>query len=276
MQNSPTMLSRAVHGRLPHFYSQKTALLRSAASQKQEAQQKCIQEQLRELLRGTAQPVAVITASMPPSSHKIAQAILSTQALHHGATVSSFTSIAMDPYPLITFALRIPSRMATTLNITANSTSSAPAADAPAQMVINILSSTQAKHALMFSRPDLHPTPFADPDIIFKLSDEGLPVLEGSLGALSCRLVGRGIPLHDMESLVSVSNYGRTSAYWGDEGSKIAAGRKERRDLAVFKDGFASSELFIAQVLRIEASAPVMPLIYFRRKFTSCVPSHPN
>jgi len=145
-------------------------------------------------------------------------------------------------------------------------------------LVINILSSTQSKHALMFSRPDLHPTPFANPDITITLSDEGLPVLEGSLGALSCRLVGQGIPLHDMEYLASVSNYGRTSTNWDDKGGQIAAGHKGRQHSAVSNNGIPSSVLFIAQVMRIEASAPTaaMPLVYFRQKFTSCDPSCPN
>jgi len=270
------MLSSVFHRCLPRFHSQQaTAAIhpRCVTSQPQ-VQLQCIQEQLRELFRGTAQPVAVVTALMPPSSSKIAQPVASTQALHHGATVSSFTPIAMDPYPLVTFALRIPSRMTTALDIAANSASSAPAIDAPAQLVINILSSTQSKHAFMFSRPDLHPTPFADPDIIFKLSEEGLPVLEGSLGALSCRLVGQGIPLHDMESLASVSNYGRTSMNRNDEGGQIAARHKGKQHLAGLKDGIPSSVLFIAQIMRIEASASTaaMPLVYFRQKFTSCAP----
>jgi len=274
------MLSSVLHRCLPRFYSQQAtaAVHPKYAAFQPQAQQQCLQEQLRGLFRRTAQPVAVVTSFMPPSSSKIAQTVTGTQALHHGATVSSFTPIAMDPYPLLTFALRMPSRMTATLNLAANSALSAPATDVPAQLVINILSSTQSKHALMFSRPDLHPTPFADPDIIFKLSDEGLPVLEGSLGALSCRLVGRGIPLHDMESLASVSNSGRTSTNWDDEGGQIATGHKGRQHSAVLKDRIPSSVLFIAQIMRIEASASTaaMPLVYFRQKFTSCAPSSPD
>ena len=99
-------------------------------------------------------------------------------------------------------------------------------------------------------------------------------MLEGSLGALSCRLVGGGIPLHDMESLASVSNYGRTSINWDDEGGQIAARHKGKQHLAVLKDEIPSSVLFIAQIMRIEASASTaaMPLVYFRQKFTSCIP----
>ncbi|KAJ3568996.1 hypothetical protein NP233_g5356 [Leucocoprinus birnbaumii] len=208
----------------------------------QQQSQKCIREQLRELLRETAQPVAVVTAFMPPSSP---HSTPSTKALHHGATLSSFTSIAMDPYPLVTFALRIPSRMANTLNLAADS---AATHNTPAQMVISILSSTQAKHALVFSRPDLYPTPFTDPDIPYTLSEEGLPVLEGSLGAMSCRLVGRGLPLHDMNALIRASDpgmeYTGAQSYW-DENSRSSP--LPGRDSTTMTKGAVVSELFIAQ-----------------------------
>ncbi|KXN86716.1 hypothetical protein AN958_09707 [Leucoagaricus sp. SymC.cos] len=260
------MLPRISHC-TPRFYSQAVAVLtkfhtptqhHTVSKRPQQQSQKCIREQLRELLRETAQPVAVVTAFMPPSSASSQQTTnrssLSVKALHHGATLSSFTSIAMDPYPLVTFALRIPSRMATTLNLAA----SLPQNKTPAQMVINILSSTQSKHALAFSRPDLYPTPFTDPDIVYTLSQEGIPVLEGSLGAISCRLVGRSMPLHDLEFLTSAEEEGR------------------RR--AALKKGAVASELFIAQVTRVEAlaSTPMLPLLYHRKKFTSCIPCPPD
>ncbi|KAF9443238.1 hypothetical protein P691DRAFT_797570 [Macrolepiota fuliginosa MF-IS2] len=198
---------------------------------------------------------------------------LGSQTLH-GATLSSFTSIAMDPYPLITFALRIPSRMATTLNLTASSPSLSTQSDSPAHMVINILSSNQSKYATAFSRPDLYPAPFTDPDIAHTLTEEGLPVLEGSLGAMSCRLVGRGLPLHDMEFLSDTEDprieAGAMDTLWG-----AARTRNASRTLA---KGAVASELFIAQVTRIEAlaSTPILPLLYHRRKFTSCIPCPPE
>ncbi|KAJ7173457.1 hypothetical protein C8R46DRAFT_1215399 [Mycena filopes] len=71
---------------------------------------------LRSLLRETAQPVAVVTSFMSPdASHRSGENDHS-KPMFHGATLSSFTSIAMDPVPLVTFALRIPSRMASSLN----------------------------------------------------------------------------------------------------------------------------------------------------------------
>ncbi|KAF5362091.1 hypothetical protein D9756_002702 [Leucocoprinus leucothites] len=290
------MLPRISHYylRIPSFhrlYSQAATAAavtnQSSASQpqqeiphNQQQSQKCIREQLRELLRETAQPVAVITAFMPPSSpYKTGQPSMSANALHHGATLSSFTSIAMDPYPLVTFALRIPSRMATTLNSAATSASSPPTTEVPAQMVINVLSSTQAKHALTFSRPDLYPMPFTDPDITYTLSKEGLPVLEGSLGAMSCRLVGRGLPLHDMDRVSGrEAELGGSNSYWGEETGRAFDSRLEERGYVTSKKGAVASELFIAQVTRVEAlaSTPMMPLLYHRRKFTSCIPSPPD
>ncbi|KAJ6621453.1 hypothetical protein B0H10DRAFT_987053 [Mycena sp. CBHHK59/15] len=69
----------------------------------------------------------------------------------------------MDPLPLVTFALRIPSRMASSLN--------SPPLHSAADMVINILSANQAHIATAFSRPDLHPHPFSTTPYI--LSQEG-------------------------------------------------------------------------------------------------------
>ena len=136
-----------------------------------------LKHDLRELLRETAQPVAVVTSR-------------SFGTTFHGATLSSFTSIAMDPYPLVSFSLRIPSRMATSL------TSSYLTSPKVSYMVINILSAAQADVAVRFSRPDLHKDPFVSTP--YHLTEEGLPVIEGSLGALSCTLVTRSWPLQPL------------------------------------------------------------------------------
>ena len=73
-------------------------------------------------------------------------------------------------------------------------------------------------------------------------------MLDGSLGALSCKLVSKAIPLHNLDFLRS-----------GD--SKGAVLRKE--DVA--------SELFIARVLRVESTSErTLPLVYYRRSYTTC------
>ena len=236
-------------------------------------QRRTLKEHLRMLLRDIAQPVAVITSFMPPTDSingftKVTtnQERLNT-AKFHGATLSSFTSIAMDPYPLVAFALRIPSRMATTLTSLSSPSTFQPANSTPANlyahMVINLLSASQALEAVKFSRPDLYPAPFATPAgtdaTKFSLTKEGLPVLHDVMGALSCKLVTGPIPLYDLE------HFGA-----GLPGSKARE--------PVLGEGDVASELFIAQVVRVENVETLssgkwertLPLIYHRRGYTSC------
>ncbi|KAJ7230407.1 flavin reductase like domain-containing protein, partial [Mycena pura] len=201
---------------------------------------------LRALLRETAQPVAVVTSFMPSdASIRTGEDNSNDQPIYHGATLSSFTSIAMDPIPLITFALRIPSRMASALNSSLSSS--------PSDMVINILSSHQASIATGFSRPDLYPHPFRTTP--YFLSSDGLPIIRGSLGAFSCKLVSKGLPLHDVRLLQER--------------------RFDKPPDELPSNSQAVSELFIAQVMRVEVTDPVaegqnLPLLYHKRTFTSC------
>ncbi|KAF5316780.1 hypothetical protein D9619_006521 [Psilocybe cf. subviscida] len=209
-----------------------TARATGSGRETQEGTQRKLKDDLRALLRDVAQPVAVVTSFMPsgndaPFTSKAPGAVANEAGAgentsqvegsrYHGATLSSFTSIAMDPYPIIAFALRIPSRMATSLSsLVAPSASSrtrtpssatppfSPPPLYPSHMVINLLSASQASEAITFSRPDLHPTPFLNPTnpngVKYTLSPDGLPVLRGAVGALSCKLVGPPIPLHDLD-----------------------------------------------------------------------------
>lgn len=182
--------------------------------------QQDIQRDLRALLRETAQPVAVVCSKS------------------HGATLSSFTSISMAPTCMVAFSLRIPSRMAVALKEN-------PAAD----MVINILSAAQDHTAVQFSRPDLHPTPLLSvpntPNV------DGLPIIDGSLGALACRMVAvhpLGGDVNDMENLTEKN---------------------------------ITSELFIARVVRVEVPKPAahgdealqkLPLLYHLRSYCTTGP----
>ena len=204
------MFTRAVTTRTP---TRKVIphVIRHARSTHQDEGPK-LKHDLRILLRNVAQPVAVVTTFMRGAA--------ATSSTFHGATLSSFTSIAMDPYPLITFALRIPSRLAISLASQDPSSS---------HMVVNLLSAQQASIAIKFSRPDLHPQPFDS--VAYKLTEEGIPMLDGSLGALSCKMVSKAIPL-------------------GREG--------------------VGSELFIARVLRVESMCErTLPLVYYRRRYTT-------
>ncbi|KAG9223955.1 hypothetical protein CCMSSC00406_0004429 [Pleurotus cornucopiae] len=227
-------------------------------------QSRVTQSKLREILRETAQPVAVITSWMPPSSSHESDGY----SKYHGATLSSFTSVAMDPYPLVSFALRMPSRMGATLKSLYSDTRRGQefgGGENSAHLVMNLLSASQARAAHKFARPDLYPHPFdsssnsaKSENIPYFVSKDGLPVLEGSLGAFSCRLVAPAIPLHDLSYL-----------------ENLGQAHTEPRSLPRLPPGSVISELFIAQVMRIELEPPspstgMKPLLYHRRSFTSC------
>ncbi len=230
-----------------------------------------LSQKIRALLRETAQPVAVVTSFMPnvapprpPRPHSTpssgsAQPSESIPSTFHGATLSSFTSISMAPHNLVAFSLRVPSRMATTL---ADLSSAVPSPSSPVHMVINLLAAPQAHAAIVFSRSDLHPRPFEDPGIQWSLSRDGLPILHDSLGALSCRVVGAPWPLSDLTAL-------------GDKMTHKAVGASSSVDSCG-----AESELFIAQVMRVEDvpqvenvghddSIRTLPLVYHRRGYTT-------
>ncbi|KAF7983749.1 hypothetical protein HWV62_19725 [Athelia sp. TMB] len=198
-------------------------------------------ERLRLLLRDTAQPVAVITSNLSLSGVD--------KLKHHGATLSSFTSIALDPHPIVSFSLRIPSRMAAALKEASASLTS--------HMVVNILSASQQATAVRFSRPDLYPDPFKTTP--YTLSEEGLPILEGSLGALSCKLLKGSWPLHDLDFI---------------EGRSMEANVETKMDESLGGTALAS-ELFLARVVRVESllaedDTRTLPLLYHRRVYATC------
>jgi flavin reductase (DIM6/NTAB) family NADH-FMN oxidoreductase RutF len=179
-----------------------------------------------------------------------------TTSPFHGATLSSFTSISMAPHHLVAFSLRVPSRMAASL---ADLSSAAQQPSLSAHMVINLLAAPQTHAAILFSRPDLYPRPFEDPGIQWSLSRDGLPILHGCLGALSCRVVGAPWPLNNLTVL-------------GDKPSSKVEGTRDGGDI--------ESELFIAEVLRVEDVPQVvdvgdddtirtLPLVYHRRSYTT-------
>ncbi|KAH7885785.1 flavin reductase like domain-containing protein [Phlebopus sp. FC_14] len=217
--------------------------------------------QLRQMLRETAQSVAVVTSIIPcstgdtnkPQSHR------NTRETFHGATLSSFTSISLDPFPLVAFSLRIPSRMATALNTRVHR--QAECASVSPHLVINVLSAAQGDVAEIFARADLYPRPFEDDRVRWTKSEDGLPILSDSLGALSCNLVGPSLSLADL-SWLRRSRIPEGSGRGGDCGP--------------------ASELFIARVLRVESipaldsqaneggdESRTLPLLYHRRQYAT-------
>lgn len=124
-------------------------------------------------------------------------------------------------------------------------------------MVINILSELQENIALAFSRVDKFPHPFES--VPYTLTEEGLPVLSGSLGALSCKLVASSWPLHDLE---------------------VLSGEKKKDLENIWEGDGVASELFIAQVTRVEStkgaedtgSLQSSPLLYYQKGYSTTSP----
>lgn len=123
--------------------------------------------------------------------------------------------------------------------------------DQASHMVVNLLSAEQASISVKFSRPDLYPEPFSS--IPYSLSEEGLPIIDDSLGAISCKLVSKAIPLHDLE---------------------LSRGESSEEMMKPPLEDCPSSKLFIARVTRVESSPSdhddSLPLLYHRRQYTSC------
>ena len=210
-----------------------------------------LSQKIRALLRETAQPVAVVTSLMPSPDCASSSSTSTRPFKFHGATLSSFTSISMSPHHLVAFSLRVPSRMATSLARLPSTASS--------HMVINLLAASQARVATVFSRPDIHPRPFEDPGVQWSLSHDGFPMLHGCLGALACRVVGAPWPLNDLTAL-------------GD--NHQAEGAADN-----IHTGDVQSELFVAQVIRVEDvpqaedlvddTLRTLPLVYHRQGYTT-------
>ncbi|KIM32984.1 hypothetical protein M408DRAFT_326658 [Serendipita vermifera MAFF 305830] len=210
-----------------------------------------LQDRLRQLMIHCAQPVAIVTTRLTPPGHDRQK---QSDAHHfHGATISSFSSIAMYPHPLIAFSLQLPSRMADALH------KGHTAADVPETLprnmhphfVINLLSTTQPDIARRFSRPDLYPHPFSHDgkggqsirEERLTQTRDGQPMFQESIGCISCAVVH------------SLRLDGRVGGDAEDDTDAI------------------TSELFIARVIRMESvkneKEERMPLVYHRKEFTT-------
>lgn len=193
---------------------------------------KALELAMRDLMVHNVQNVAIITTRIEEEAHEHGG---STPPHYHGATISSFSSVAMHPYPTIAFSLRLPSRLAVALR-TSKNRHSYPVIP---HMTVNFLSLLQAELALKFSRPDLFPAPFSDTQ--FSLTKEGQPILHNSVGIISCVV--------------------------------IRSFRLDFHEPKGFEEG--TSEMFIARVIRIEQNrGPESkggdlnnPLVYYRRLF---------
>lgn len=215
-----------------------------------------IQDSLRQLMVHCAQPVAIITTRLSRPS-------LSQEAhkSFHGATISSFSSVAMHPYPMISFALQLPSRLASALR---------PSSMQNPLFVVNVLSASQIGLARRFSQRDPFTTLPSIPEVELGMgigmTKEGQPMLLNSLGNLSCEMV-KSIPL---------------------DFTTNPAEEVESNDPSVVKHA-QISELFIARVVRVEQAhygpegevyplgehrhhdepETKRPMVYYQKEFTT-------
>ncbi|UZJ51308.1 hypothetical protein CBS101457_000628 [Exobasidium rhododendri] len=223
-------------------------------------------------MRSSAQPVAVITTLLPQQrqQQQLANGEDPTAAYVHGATLSSFTTVSLDP-SLVAFSIRTPSRLADALRRTIDESTRRP------HFIVNILSSLQGNEASEFAKPGLSPLKlkknWSEFDRLHHLGnakhplskahffpskiakdDDGIPVpvLSDSLGSLACSIVSR-LPLKELQ---------------------LAADLGEREAEA----DVAGSELFIAEVHGVEyGREPVddeqgkLPMVYWDQQFTTVI-----
>lgn len=120
-----------------------------------------VAEDVRGIMRKVPQPVVVVTTNKPDDPNH-----------RRGITVGSFTSVCLNPEPLVSFCVRTPSRASDVLHSSGN-------------MVLNMLAHEQVQQSVAFSSPSqdqFKDIPFYDDPIT------GLPVLMGTLGAMYCQV----------------------------------------------------------------------------------------
>ncbi|GAA5824987.1 hypothetical protein JCM11251_006052 [Rhodosporidiobolus azoricus] len=211
----------------------------------------------RELFRRVAQPVACITAHIPsgPSSTSSGSTHVANEtaasgppsAHNHGATLSSLASISLSP-PLVSFSLRLPSRLASFLSPTTDSPSPPPT------FRVHLLSTAQEPIARAFARQAPLPAPAAPspppspprpgenpwdqpfpPELFEQLEKEGL-------GWMDCRVVKR-IPLTELGSgegkVMEKGGWQPRSELFIAEVEKIQLGEEGRGSLVYWEQRYA-------------------------------------
>lgn len=136
---------------------------------------------MRDVLRNVAQPVVI--------------AVTEHGNTFHGATLTSFASLTLQPHPLIAFSLRLPSRLADCLRDPAQSDCApgnfcAPPAT-PTRLTITLLSGANEGVADALAKPG-HEGIFDGWG-----RREGLPYLRDGVGGLLCQVV-HTVPLRDV------------------------------------------------------------------------------
>jgi flavin reductase (DIM6/NTAB) family NADH-FMN oxidoreductase RutF len=174
------------------------------------------------ILSNTSQPVVV--------------AVARTELGFHGATLTSFASLTLEPHPLVAFSLRLPSRMADLLRPRFEF-GIRGARCAPIPLTVSLLAGTNQPIADALAKPGIDQAPiFAAPG--WDASDP--PALTDAVGALCCEVV-HSVPLRDVG---------------GDTASESAG-----------------SELFICKVVDATRGPAKDSLVHYQRDYYS-VSSH--
>lgn len=163
-----------------------------------------LDEAIRQVMRTSAQPVAVVSAFVPSDDPN-------DPAPHiHSTTLSSFTTVSLAP-PLVAFSIREPSRMADALRAGVATPPSNPSMTDEAfvksafarkpHFLIHILSNTQQSMSNFFARPGAKPYavtrasksdnahPFDQHPMQPSKSVVGQLIPKESIGTLACSLV---------------------------------------------------------------------------------------
>ncbi len=119
-------------------------------------------EALREVMSKFATGVTIVTVKSPDGVH--------------GLTVNAFTSVSLEP-PLVLICVQKAGQSHAHLST----------ADA---YVVNLLSDTQQELAVRFATSRLSSAERFE-NVPYRLNPWGIPILEGGLGYLACRIVNR-------------------------------------------------------------------------------------
>ncbi|WFD45301.1 hypothetical protein MPSI1_003983 [Malassezia psittaci] len=246
-------------------HRQSRILMRSFVS-KTESDASQLSESIKNLMRGSAQSVAIVSAFLPEDEKHVEPRFL------HAATLSSFTTVCLSP-PMVAFSIRQPSRIADALRDGAaileytehDSPNGVRHASKRPHFLVHLLSSHQSSISDYFARPGAEPYEVAVASEMKQVSHpfELHPIrpsqtvdrqfiLQEAMGTMACSLV------YQLD-LTSPDLHGTTHF----EAHKH-----------VHEPG---SILFIAQIHAVElghkdaVDSNNRPLVYWNRKY--CVPS---
>lgn len=256
----PRTSSTSQHAGMRRYLAM-SALRRAPQTEKEAA---ALGESIKKLMRGSAQPVAIVSAFLPEdSSHAQPRFI-------HAATLSSFTTVSLAP-PLVAFSIRQPSRIADALRAGAAVLEGEGAAPLPTDAVrhrsmephflVHLLSSEQSPISDYFAQPGAQPYeigadviqeghPFSTHPMQPSEAVDGQLVLREALGTMACSLV------YQLD-LTSPDLHGTSDFASGKHANEVG------------------SVLFLAQIHAVEqgpdSPTPRRPLVYWNQKY--CKPS---